>query len=416
MTRFSFTAMSAAGAGAASAPLVRGRREASDERALRAALRTEGLIAVDVRPVSAVDALRAAVGGLGVGGTARAVRRSEAAWFFQTLAMLLKHNVPIESALGTMHELAPNPSVMEACAGVRDALRGGASAADAVGKVPGLATAQHLALLRSAQGSGRLDHAVALIDQSIVSANKLRRTLITGLTYPAILLVACVGVLWVLATFVIPQFAETLESLGGQLPWQTAVTMRAANILVWAFPVTVIALLLAWRTRAAWMSPATRLAVHERLLRLPVFGRMMWNSQGAVVCDTLATMVEGGADVLGSLQQAQQVASSPAIEKRLDGARRAVREGIELGQAFKDQRVLPPTAQAVVQIGVRAGDLVGGLKQGAGICAEEQERVAQRLLSLLGPVVIAIMAVSVGWVVWSLVSGMLALNELGSSL
>ncbi len=423
MTRFAFSAMPAfpgASAGGATAgsrlgAIVRGVREAADERALRAALKAEGLIAVDVRPHSALHALRAALAsGPGAGGAR--VRASDAAWFFQTLAMLLKHSVPVEESLGTMEELSPTDRVRGACSRVRESLRAGSALADAVAKVPGLAAPQHLALLRSGQGSGRLDHAVELVNRSMASARELRSALAAGLVYPVILGVASIGVLWLLATFVIPRFAETLESLGGELPWQTSFTLRAAGVLVWGVPIALVALLLGWKSRGAWLTAEARERLAAFTLRTPVIGKLLWNAQGVMACDTMATMIEGGADVLAAVSQAQDVVSNRVIARRLGVAHQKTREGLEIGRAFRENNVLPPTPQAVLQIAVRAGDLPGGLKQAAEVCRQEQARVTQRLLALMGPALILVMAASVGWVVWSLVSGMLALNEVGSSL
>lgn len=418
--RFRYAAMPSPGAQAGSAAiLTRGEREATDEYSLRASLKGEGLIAMEVKPIGLADALRSAAGGLAGGaggGSLPRVSGADAAWFFQTLSMLLKHQVPVESALGTMDELAPTPRVRRACSAVRDALRSGSGAADAVSRVPGLAAPQHVALLSSAQESGRLDHAVALIERSISANARVRRAVLSGLFYPAILVIVSLAVLWVLATFVIPRFAETLQSLGGTLPWQTRFTLDAARILVWVVPALAVGGLIVWRARAAWLTPARLRACHALLLRLPVVGPFLWNGQGAVLCETMATMLEGGSDALSALAQARAVASSPVIADRLDRARKVAREGVDLGQAFKDHGVLPPTATAVMRISMRAGDLGAGLRQAASLCADQQERLTQRLLGVMGPAVIVLMAACVGWVVWSLISGMMALNEIGSSL
>ncbi|MFM9958159.1 MAG: type II secretion system F family protein [Phycisphaerales bacterium] len=443
MTRYRYTAMAAAGAGGAgSAPAgarggggggamagTRGEREAVDEGALRAELKREGLIVVEVKPVGVSDALRATLGGLsgltgaaGAGGRGRgpgsgpAVPTRDAAWFFQTLALLLKNQVPVESALSTMDELAPTDRLRGACAAVRDALRSGNSAADAVKRVPGLATRQHVALLRSAQESGRLDHAVALIDRSITASARVRSTVVKALAYPAGLGVLTLLVLWFLATFVIPRFAETLESLGGTLPWQTSFTLSAARVLVYLVPALAVAAIVAWRLRGVWLTTARRRALHEMVLRMPVAGGLLWNGQGALVCETMATMLEGGSDALTALGQAEAVATSPVICDRLGRARRLAREGVDLGQAFKDHQVLPPMAQAVLRVAMRAGDLSAGVRQAADLCEQRHQILTQRLLGILGPSVIVIMALCVAWVVYSLVSGMMALNEWGGAL
>ena len=401
MTRFAYTAVALH---ATTGGLVSGLEEAPDERALRASLRGRGLVVIEARPERFIEALRARF-------MSQNLRRSESAWFFSTLRTLLAGSVPVESALGTLEELAPSPRLRSACAGVRDRLRGGASLASAVADAPGLAQPAHLALLRSGHESGRLAHVVTLIDASLATGEKLRRTVVSRLIYPCILLVAAIAAVWFLATFVIPRFAEMLESTGGTLPWPTRITMSLASVGVWVLPVIVVGGVALMLARDALLTPAARASLSRLALRTPIVGSLLWHGQGALVCDVVATMVQGGADLAKALDQAYEVVSSPAIAERLGQARRDVREGGDVGAVFAARGVLPPMPAAVLRVSVKGGDLVGGLRRATTACVEKQERLADRLMVLMEPAVILFMAGAVGWVVYSLIAGMLAMND-----
>ena len=401
MTQFAYSAISL---DSPSGAAVKGRREASDERALRDSLRREGLIAVDVRPVRLTDALRQSMSG-------DRLRRSDCEWFFSTLRLLLENRVPIESAMRTMEELAPRPRARRACADVREALRAGATLADALERVDGLASTEHLALLRSGQHSGRLDHVVALVDQSLESTARVRRTVAGRMIYPAILMCAAIGAVWFLSVRVIPKFAETLSTLGGELPWQTRATLAASGVLTWLVPLLAVGAAVAWIGRKQLMTRRVRERMDTLALRLPIVGALVWHRQGAIITDVLATMIEGGADVLSGLEQAESAVSSPQISTRLAAARRDVREGADLGEAFSTRKVLPPMITAVVRSGMAGGELGGALRRASRLCVERQETVVERLLTLMEPAVIVILAGAVGWVVYSLVTGMLAITN-----
>ncbi len=401
--RFAYTAIPISNAGASA---VEGMRDAMDVQALRDELRRDGMIAIRVRPVRIGDAVREAL-------SPDRIRRSDSAWFFSTLSTLLAAKVSAESALGTMQELAPSARAGGACRDVRESLRGGSTLADAVAGVKGLASAAHVALLKSGQASGRLDHVVGLVDRSIAAGQKLRRTVVSRLIYPAILMLAAVLALWFISTWVIPKFRETLEALGGEMPAVTEFTMAAAGVIMWAAPVLIVVAVAAYGLRGMWLTGRLREGVSRRALGMPVVGPLVWNSQGALVSDMIATMLEGGADVLSGMEQAQEVATSPEIAARLSAARKRVREGDDVGAALKEEGVLPPMAAAVVQVGIRGGELVSGLRRATGICLERQDRVTQRLLTLMEPAVIVFLAGTVGWIVYSLVVGMMAMYETG---
>lgn len=402
MTQFAYTAIPIGKPGAAA---VNGRREASSERALRDDLRAHGMVAIEVRPLRITDALRASV-------SSSRPRRSDGVWFSSTLKMLLDAAVPVEQALGTMEDLAPNERLKGLCARVRERLRSGTSLADAVSSCPGLMRPQHLALLRAGHESGQLAHALSLIDQSVAMQERIRRSVMTRLAYPATLLVVGVLVLWVLSTAVMPKFAEALESMGGQLPAITTLTLGTGRALTWLIPLAGVGVLLAaamWRTMR---TDALRARLARVAMRTPLVRDLVWHAQGAALTDTLATILEGGGDVLLGLGQARDVVSSPEIASRLVAATRQVREGTDLGQAFKRECVLPPMVGALLEASIRAGDLVGGLRRAAEACVAKQERLAERLMALLGPGVVILLATLVGWVAYAMVAGMLAINDL----
>lgn len=411
MTRFAFTAIPVqrglTGVAGAAGGVITGRREAADERSLREELHRGGLVAIDVRPVSVWDALRARA-------SSDRLRRADAAWFIQTLRLLLESAVPMESALTSMVELAPTPRVRRACEQVREAVRAGKPLAEAVEVVPGLATAQAAALLRAGHESGRLPHAVALIESSMARTEKLRRAVAGKLAYPALVVAVAIAVLWYLSASVIPKFAEVLASLGGELPFSTWVTLTFAGWFVWLAPLAAIAGIVVYLRRESLIPAARRRAWAERLLRAPVIGPLLWSTHGAVVCEMTGTMIEGGGDVLAGLEQAEKVVGSPVIAGRVAAARKRVREGADPGEALAAEGVLPPTASTIVRVGVRGGDLAGSLRRAGAACAEQQERTTQKLMFLLEPATIVLMALSVGWVIFSLVQGMMALNRAGS--
>ncbi|MFU8828710.1 MAG: type II secretion system F family protein, partial [Phycisphaerales bacterium] len=144
---------------------------------------------------------------------------------------------------------------------------------------------------------------------------------------------------------------------------------------------------------------------------------LLWHNQAGVVCDVLASMLEGGGDVLEALTQSLDVVRSREIRRRLEGARSRVREGSDLGKALRGEGgegVLPPMTAAVVGVGVRSGELVGALRRAAELCVERQSRTTQRLLTLMEPAIVLVLAASVGWVVYSLVVGMLAMTDVVS--
>lgn len=406
MTQFAYTAVPV-GEGAGASRAVTGQADAPDRRALRDKLRADGLVLIEAKPLSMADAIRGAL-------SRRGPRRADAAWFFSTLAQLLSGKVPIESAVSTMEDLAPDARTRAICADVRESLRAGSTFADAVANVPSLASGAHLALLRAGQSAGRLEHAVTLVDRSIESSSELRRSVAGKLTYPIVLLLASIVSLWVLSTYVIPKFAESLAQVGQGLPLSTRITLTAADWLVWAVPILVIALVAFFALKDQLLNERAKSKLDELALKLPILGELIRQRESAIACDLTATMLEGGGDLVTGLEESTGAVRNRVLRARLDRARAMVREGRDLGDSMEEAEALPPMILAVVRLGTKTGDLTGALKRGASMASSTAERSVQRLLLMMEPSVILFLGGTVGWVVYSLIAGMLAMNEAGS--
>jgi len=393
--------------GGAAAP-VSGTLDAPTENAARDQLRDQGLIALEVRPESTGDVFKALF------RARQGVTRKEAAWFFRTLHRMLSSKAPIETALSTMEELATTDRMREACGLIEDAMRRGEPLHEAVEQVPGLASPATIALLLVGHDSGRLERTCGLIDRSLKKREHFRRVFTGKMTYPAILMMAAIAAVWFLSWFVIPRFASTLEGVGATLPWSTQFTLTASRVLIWVAPVVILAVALLIWSKGAWIPDSLRRWWGAQSLKLPIVQTLVWNAQAAIVCETVGTMLDGGGDVLASLELAEQAMTSEELRSRLAGARQMVREGRDLGEALHEQRVLPPEADAMVRIGLRSGDLPEALQSATERCLEEQEALTDRLMTLIEPAMILLMAGVVGWVIYSLIAGMLTINDIGS--
>jgi type II secretory pathway component PulF len=405
MTRFVYRAAQLTGGPGAG--VVEGRESAPDERSLRDRLRDRGYVALEVRAASPLDRIRA-------GARKATIRESDRAWFFRTLHRLLDGGAPLERAMSTMIELSDTASVRDACERVRSSLRGGAALDAAIGEEPGLAAAQHLALLRIGHESGRMRHCVGLIDGAIVRQRKLRRALIGRLMYPVILGVAALLALWFLSAVVMPRFEETLASADASLPIQTRMTFAIAGVLFWVVPAAVLAAVtLALLGRSGMLPRTWSQRATVVFDRLPLLGSIRWSHRSALVADTMATMLEGGADLVSSLHECETVVAGTPVADRLSRVRRRVREGEDIGDAIEDEQVFPKMVTAIIRAGSHGGALAEAFRSAADTASEAQDDLTQRALTLLDPAIIIMLAGVVGWIVFSLVSGMLAINDLG---
>lgn len=387
----------------------RGRIDAADAAGARRALRERGLVPIEVRPVGAGARWRMDT------SSRTSVKSADRVWFFRTLERFLTRGAPLEEGVAAAEDLASTPARKDASARVLERLRQGDALADACAAAPGLAPARYAAILRVGHASGRLARSVAVVADSLENAARMRRQILGQLIYPAVVVVAAMICVWILAALVVPRIAEQLEAMDAPLPTATLWTLGATRVFVWLAPIALLGVAIAaflWRRGVVPQEQKSRVA--RAMWRVPIWRDLLWNSRAAAAAETIATLLEGGGELLEGLDLARDAMGDPVMEDRLSRARSRIREGADPATALAEEDVFPPEPAAVLQIGSRAGDLGGGLASAAEACAVQRDALSGRLTTLINPAVMVLMGVIVGWLFYSLLAGMLAMNDAGA--
>ncbi len=258
MPHFAFEAIGPSGA------LMSGRLEARSRN-----LALDELIAAGQTPVSLKETSNG--GRLGISRwTAR--HAFDYRLFLRELGVLLKAGLSVERALHMLVGIASNDHHRLRIGQILERVRGGAPLSLGFSAAVSEAPAQVSRLMEAGEASGKLADIVIRIAQSLDRAKALRDRLISGLTYPAVLLAAMVVVLWVVFATVLPRLVPMFEDAGASLPESTALLLSLDLFLqAYGWWLVFFALGLAGTFVLAMRNPRTRLAIDGVFLRIPLF-------------------------------------------------------------------------------------------------------------------------------------------------
>ncbi len=126
---------------------------------------------------------------------------------------------------------------------------------------------------------------------------------------------------------------------------------------------------------------------------------------------TLSTMLASGVPLLQALEIVKNILGNAVLTKVIEEARESIKEGESIAAPLKRSGEFPPIVTHMITVGERSGQLEQMLENVAGSFDVEVDLNIQRLTTLLEPVMILAMGVSVGFVVFSILSPILQLNE-----
>ena len=343
----------------------------------------------------------------------RALRARDIELFTLELSTLLKAGLPLGQALQTLQGLANKPAMQQLCQALSQAIRRGERFSAALQQCSPLFDHLFCAMVRVGEASGSLELALRSLVRLHSQRRTLRDSLISALIYPCILVILAVVAMVILLAFVIPQFSDMFSQADQAMPLLTRILVGGGDLLRQygglLLGVGVIGVVL---LRRFWQQGAGREQGDRLVLRLPLVGSLLLKLDTARFSRTLATLLQQGMSLLPALAFAQEIIHNQVIASCVAHAATGVRQGEPLSQSLLASQRLPALATQLIQIGEQSGQLTPMLVQIADIYEAEVQSGLKRLLSLIEPVIIIIIAVFVTVVILSIVSLMMASNQL----
>ena len=199
---------------------------------------------------------------------------------------------------------------------------------------------------------------------------------------------------------VIPTFASMFAGLNAELPLPTRFVIGLSNWFVRLLPFIVIGG--SWRVvafRRYYATHGGRRVVDKLILKLPIFGTLMRKIAVARFCRTLSTLIASGVPILDGLEITARTAGNAIIEDAIMAVRKGVEGGLTLAQPLKETGVFPPMVVQMIGVGEQTGALDNMLTKIADFYEEEVDQAVANLLTLMEPVMILFLGITVGGII-----------------
>ncbi len=333
--------------------------------------------------------------------------------FTTELATLLEAGLPLDKALEMLESLASAGPFREIIADLYQRVRGGGDLSAALSAWSRLFSPFYINLIRAGEVSGALATVMATLAQFLERSAKLRDSLTAALIYPVILLVSAVFALSIILGVVVPEISLMFEDAGQKLPWYTRLVVALGGFMEqywWLLFGLFLGAILGLRQTAG--TAAGRLRLDLLLLEVPVLGTLIRQVEAARFARSLGTMLGNGVALLEAISISKAIASNRVIALALQRVADSIHEGEGLAAPLKREAVLPELALKLIYVGEESGQLESMLMKVADIYEHEVESGIKRLIAILGPLLILVLAAIIAGIMISVIMPILNLNEL----
>jgi type IV pilus assembly protein PilC len=374
--------------------VVSGERVAENKEAVMALLRRDQILVSSVKEKGKEVSLPK------IGGS---VPAKDLAVFVRQFSVMIDAGLPLVQCLEILGSQQDNKTFAKILQQTRMDVEGGASLADAMRKHPKAFDDLFTNMIAAGEAGGILDTILKRLATYIEKAVKLRGQVKGAMVYPVAVISIAALVIAVILWKVIPTFAAMFAGLGAELPLPTRIVIMMSKWFGRALPFLVIGGIVGTILfRRYYATYGGRRTVDRMVLKMPILGILMQKIAVARFCRTLATLISSGVPILDGLEITARTAGNAIIEDAIMSVRKGVESGLTIAQPLKESGVFPPMVVQMIGVGEQTGALDAMLSKIADFYEEEVDQAVANLLTLMEPVMILFLGITVGGIVISM--------------
>lgn len=323
--------------------------------------------------------------------------------FCSQLGSILKAGVPLASGLDMLYSKQDKGPLKTVTGNVYELVQKGNSLSDALVKQGKAFPGMMLNMVKAGEMSGDLDSALNKLADHFDRDLKLRNQIKAAMRYPKTLAIITLAVVILLVTLILPNMVAGMDNI----PPTTQFLLDLADFIKkdWPF-LLVIVVVLYVVTPMITAIPKVRFAMDKFKCKMPKVGKLMRMIYTARFARNLATLYEGGIQLIDAIGMATQIVGNKYVEAAMADAIVAVKKGEPMSRAIGRTGIFDPLLTSMLYVGEESGVLSDVLNRVADYFDEESGQATKALTGMLEPVMMVVMAGVIGFILLSVIMPM----------
>lgn len=379
----------------------KGSVQATDARAAIANLRQQAIFVVEIEEDSADRKGLSQEVDLTFISEWRSVPTQELIFFFKQQTFMLRAGLPVLQALQLGRTQVSSGRLGRVIDTMTADIENGFPLSQAVAKHPKVFPPLAVSLISAGENTGELDLVMDRLADHLEKKAALKTQTINAMIYPAIVILAAIGVFIFLVIKIIPAFAKFFAGKGRGLPPSTQFLVDLSAFFVdYGLYILAVIICIIIGLMLMYQTIDGRYKLHNVLLRLPVLGKLMTVAAMAQLTWSLAMMLRSGLTVLDALKITAKVIRNRVISDKIKSASNQILAGKDLSSSLQHPRI-PTIVTQMIAVGERTGTLDNVLHQLGNYYEERLQLGIRRLSAMMEPALILVIGGMVGFVYYA---------------
>jgi len=398
MTRFNYKTQNNTG------KIETGVIEATDKFSLAAQFKNEGKIVISLSEFKQKDYLKLEV----LNEMLSRIKLQDKIIFARNLSTMINAGLSLSRALGVLERQSTNLKFKKVLQSLTYNISKGKSLSDGMKEFPKVFPPLFVSMVGAGEESGNLADSLLIVGNQLEKTYLLKKKIKGAMIYPAIVISAMIIIAILMFIFVVPTLSETFKSMNVELPMSTTIIIGISEflanhgilaLLIAVIVVTVLVILI--------RTPKGKRYGELTLLHLPIFSKLVKESNSARTARTLSSLLSAGVDVVEAISITKSVVQNSFYKDVLTAAGENVQKGIALSAIFmENSNLYPVLVGEMIEVGEETGKLSDMLLRVAEFYENEVDTATRDLSTIIEPILMVVIGAGVGFFAVSMITPM----------
>jgi len=332
----------------------------------------------------------------------------EKIFFTRNLRIMIASGLSLPRALKTLAGQSKSKKFEDALEDIREEILKGKSFSESLSRHPDVFSELFQNMIKVGEEAGTLEEVLKILTEQMEREDELKSEIRGAMMYPAVIILAMIGIGMLMLVMVVPKLAETFAELNIELPPTTQLVIFLGTFLAekWYFGILIIIGLLFF-FRMILRTKAGKRIMDNLTLKLPIISPLIRKTNSAYTVRTLSNLIISGVPSVRSLEVISGALGNVYFKEAMAEAAERVRKGGKLSEVLRPyQNIYPSLVIQMIEVGEETGETSTILAQLADFFEEEVATATKNLSSIIEPILMLLIGGVVGFFAISMVQPM----------
>ncbi|MEI8060727.1 MAG: type II secretion system F family protein [Candidatus Berkelbacteria bacterium] len=358
-------------------------------------LRSNNLVTVDIFPETTEV--------FSVFGIRKKVSLRDKAIFSSQLSTMVSAGLSLPKSINIIAAQTDNQYLKSIFYNVNRDLEEGLNFSSSLAKYPDVFDELFVNVVRSGESTGNLETVMQRMSEKIDKDQNLSAKLFSAMIYPIFIIVALIGVGWLLLVKIVPQIESVFKDSNAALPWATSTLISISHFLSGYWWIILLAVLLLVFFGRYYLATNQGKAFYAKAqLSIPGFKKVSSDVYMARFCRTIQMLFESGVPLLDAINTTGNVMVNSYYKSSLQRISKEVQKGVSLSVELSKDPLYPPLISQMMAVGEQTGKSADVMEKLAKFYEDEAQNAISGVYSLVEPLAMVLVGIGVAVLVFAI--------------